>query len=149
MVGESRWLYRTNFPTPKLSGEKAVLAFDGLDTHATVRLNNEVILENEDMFIPERVDVTSLLLNNDRKLNILEITFESTYLIGKKLVEGNPDHYWGCWNGDPSRLAVRKAQYHYVMSLGQFSKRWQLIFNCRAGIGVLHYLHAALGDRFL
>lgn len=111
-VGESSWIYKTNFPTPTLSAAKAVLAFDGLDTYATVRLNGVKILETEDMFIPERVEVTDFLSTHEP--NVLEITFDSTYLIGKKLVEKYPDHYWGCWNGDPSRLAVRKAQYHYV-----------------------------------
>lgn len=112
-VGENPWIYRTNFPTPRLSTPKAVLAFDGLDTYATVTLNGVIILETEDMFIPERVDVTDSL--SSHQSNVLEITFDSTYLIGKKLVEKYLDHHWGCWNGDPSRLAVRKAQYHYVM----------------------------------
>lgn len=114
-VGEKSWLYRTNFSTPALNAlEKAVLAFDGLDTCATVVLNGRQILKTEDMFIPERVDVTGVLKSTDS--NVLEITFESTYLFGKKLVEEQPDHHWGCWNGDPSRLAVRKAQYDYVTS---------------------------------
>ena len=113
-VGEKAWLYKTSFSSPDISGAKAVLAFDGLDTHATVALNGRKILETEDMFIPERVDVSDTLRHG--RPNILEITFESTYLIGKKLVEKYPEHKWGCWNGDNSRLAVRKAQYHYVYS---------------------------------
>ncbi|KAL6721533.1 hypothetical protein ACLMJK_000637 [Lecanora helva] len=117
-VGEKSWLYRTAFQNPKTPTQKAVLAFDGLDTHATVRLNGVIILKTQSMFIPERVDVTNSLSTDDEELNVLEITFESTYLIGKRLVERNPDHYWGCWNGDPSRLAVRKAQYHYGWDWG-------------------------------
>ena len=115
-VGEKSWIYKTHFPTPEIRNGKAVLAFDGLDTHATVRLNGVTILITENMFLPERVDVTDLLSASNDKPNHLEITFDSTYLIGKKLVETFPDHFWGCWNGDPSRLAVRKAQYHYVSS---------------------------------
>ncbi|KAI9875071.1 MAG: Beta-mannosidase B [Pleopsidium flavum] len=68
------------------------------------------------MFIPERVDVTDLLHSSNE--NELVITFESAYLIGKKTVEKYPDHHWGCWNGDASRLAVRKAQYHYGWDWG-------------------------------
>ena len=113
-VGEKTWVYRGTFPTPTVdSGEQTVLAFDGLDTYATVVLNGQEILKSKDMFIPERVAVTTILRSEEE--NILEITFDSTYLIGKKLVEQHPDHSWGCWNGDPSRLAVRKAQYHYVI----------------------------------
>lgn len=112
-VGEKDWVYKTSFPTPKEFQEaKAVLAFDGLDTYATVVLNGKEILKTESMFIPERVDVTKVLRSLSE--NDLEITFHSTWFIGKKLVEKYPDHKWGCWNGDASRLAVRKAQYHYV-----------------------------------
>jgi beta-mannosidase len=115
-VGEAVWVYRTTFESPDLADErprvKAVLAFDGLDTYATVVLNGKEILKTESMFIPERVDVTTLL--EKERENILEITFDSAYLRGKKLVEKHPEHQWGCWNGDISRLAVRKAQYHWV-----------------------------------
>jgi beta-mannosidase len=116
-VGEAVWTYRTTFESPDLttderSSVKAVLAFDGLDTFATVVLNGKEILKTESMFIPERVDVTTILKKEGE--NTLEITFDSAYLRGKKLVEKHPEHQWGCWNGDTSRLAVRKAQYHWV-----------------------------------
>lgn len=111
-VGERAWVYKTSFPSPESDGAKVVLAFDGLDTHATVVLNGKEILKTENMFIPERVDVSKTLRSGSQ--NVLEITFESTWMVGKKLVEKYPEHGWGCWNGDVSRLAVRKAQYHYV-----------------------------------
>ncbi len=78
---------------------------------ATIVLNGQEICKTRNMFIPERIDVTL------EEENVLEITFDSTYLAGKKIVEKFPDHHWGCWNGDPSRLAVRKAQFHYVSTL--------------------------------
>lgn len=116
-VGEKAWVYTTSFDTPALKGgEKAVLAFGGLDTHATVRLNATKILETENMFIPERIDVTELLRESNGP-NVLNVTFESTFLLGKKIKEQYPNHHWTCWNGDSSRLAVRKAQYHYVWLL--------------------------------
>lgn len=113
-VGEEAWIYKTTFVCPELHGSKAVLAFHGLDTYATVVLNGKTILETDNMFVPERVDVTKLVRSGNE--NELQITFDSAFLIGKKLVEKYPNHHWGCWNGDPSRLAVRKAQYHYVSS---------------------------------
>jgi beta-mannosidase len=120
-VGEVPWIYKTTFPSPTLSADgqdevKAVLAFDGLDTFATVVLNGKEILKTESMFIPKRVDVTTHL-NRERE-NELEITFESAYLKGCAIVEEHPNHKWGCWNGDTSRLAVRKAQYHWVGNPG-------------------------------
>lgn len=117
-VGEAVWVYRTSFATPTIgSSAKAVLAFDGLDTFATVVLNGKTILETENMFIPERVDVTANL-KEDGGENELSITFDSAYLRGWKLVEKYPDHKWGCWNGDNSRLAVRKSQYHWGWDWG-------------------------------
>lgn len=112
-IGEVAWVYKTTFAGQKVpEGAKAVLAFDGLDTFATVRLNGKTILEAENMFLPERVDVTDVLAQDGD--NELEITFDSAYLRGWKLVEEHPDHKYICWNGDDSRLAVRKAQYHWV-----------------------------------
>ncbi|KAK3955729.1 glycoside hydrolase superfamily [Pseudoneurospora amorphoporcata] len=115
-IGEAQWTYKTTFKGARVpENGKAVLAFDGLDTFATVKLNGSTILETDNMFIPERVDVTSLLKEED---NELVIDFDSAYLRGWKLVEKYPDHKWGCWNGDNSRLAVRKAQYHWGWDWG-------------------------------
>lgn len=111
-VGEEPWVYQTSFMSPDLGAGKAILTFDGLDTYATVKLNKKHMLKTESMFIPERVDVTKSLV--PKGLNVLEICFDSAFLTGKKLVSKHPSHLWGCWNGDPSRLAVRKAQYYYV-----------------------------------
>lgn len=111
-VGEKDWVYRTTFPASTAkAGEKKVLVFEGLDTYATVTLNGKEILSTDNMFIEYRVDVTGALKSGD---NVLEILFKSAFFEGKKVQEQWPDHHWGCWNGDPSRLAVRKAQYHYV-----------------------------------
>ncbi|KAL7620659.1 Beta-mannosidase B [Parahypoxylon ruwenzoriense] len=117
-VGEAVWVYKTSFASPEVGDSaKAVLAFDGLDTFATVVLNGKTILESDNMFIPERVDVTTDL-KKDGGENELVITFDSAYLRGWKLVEKYPDHKWGCWNGDNSRLAVRKSQYHWGWDWG-------------------------------
>ncbi|KAH6681291.1 putative beta-mannosidase B [Halenospora varia] len=120
-IGEVDWVYQTRFLSPNISVEErrsasVVLAFDGLDTFATVELNGKVILKTDSMFIPERVDVTTHLKREGD--NELKITFESAYLKGCSLLEKYPDHHWGCWNGDSSRLAVRKAQYHWGWDWG-------------------------------
>lgn len=118
-VGETGWIYRVRFPTPAGTGKgrKAVIVFEGLDTFATVTLNGKVVLETENMFVPERVDVTDVLkAEGSDGENEMVIEFDSAYLRGWKLVEKYPKHAWGVWNGDNSRLAVRKAQYHWVSS---------------------------------
>jgi beta-mannosidase len=133
-VGEASWVYRSVFPSPEVpEGSKAVLSFEGLDTFATVVLNGKTILETDNMFTPERVDVTGVLRGGAE--NELVINFESAYLRGWKLVEKYPDHKWGCWNGDNSRLAVRKAQYHWVSKL-QKNNLCVKANRARVGIGV-------------
>lgn len=124
-IGEAQWTYRTTFSTPALLSSngggvvRAVLAFDGLDTFATILLNGAKILETDNMFVPERVDVTDALRESGGGGdNELVIHFDSAYLRGWKLIEKYPDHKWGCWNGDSSRLAVRKAQYHWGWDWG-------------------------------
>lgn len=136
-IGEVPWAYKTTFPSPSLSPSerrtvKALLAFDGLDTFATVILNGKEILKTENMFIPERVDVTTYLRKEGN--NELKITFESAYLKGCALVEKYPDHHWGCWNGDSSRLAVRKAQYHWVCPF-PFQMHKLLLISTGVGLG--------------
>ncbi|CAK7229157.1 Beta-mannosidase B [Sporothrix eucalyptigena] len=117
-IGEKAWVYKTTFEAPAVSSARAktVLAFDGLDTFATVVLNGTTILESDNMFIPHRVDISSVVRPSET--NELVITFDSAYLRGWDLVEKYPDHKWGCWNGDNSRLAVRKSQYHWGWDWG-------------------------------
>lgn len=118
-IGETVWVYKTIFPTPEIqSNTRAVLAFDGLDTFATVVLNGQTILETDNMFVSERAEVTALL--NQSGDNELLITFDAAYLRGWKEVEKQPNHKWGCWNGDNSRLGVRKSQYHWVSGRTSF-----------------------------
>ena len=147
-VGEKVWVYKTTFSSPNVTaGQKVVIAFDGLDTFATVELNGEKILETDNMFIPERVDVTRVLKEDGE--NEMVITFECAYLKGWERVEQHPDHKWGCWNGDISRLAVRKAQYHWVRKHNAlpFLLSLHILIDTRDGIGVLHSSPAAHGDQ--
>lgn len=87
-----------------------MLAFDGLDTYATVKLNGETILESDNMFIYHRVDVTSKL--QDGKENVVQIDFKPALAEAQKIKAAHPEHTWVGFNGDMARLAVRKAQYH-------------------------------------
>ena len=116
-VGDKDWLYRTTLPTVSAAkaGVKHVLAFDGLDTYATVKLNGKTVLESDNMFIMHRVDVTKLLSKEE---NVLEIDFKSALLESRRIKDAHPEHKWVGFNGDMARLAVRKAQYHYGWDWG-------------------------------
>ncbi|KJZ76128.1 hypothetical protein HIM_04584 [Hirsutella minnesotensis 3608] len=132
-VGERAWTYKTTFATPALkpkegngdsscggaavaAGSKVVLVFEGLDTFAAVVVNGKTVLRSDNMFVPERVDVTDVL-RRDRD-NELAVTFDVAYSRGWEIVDKYPQHRWGCWNGDVSRLPVRKAQYHWGWDWG-------------------------------
>jgi beta-mannosidase len=122
-IGEKSWSYKTSFSTPdKSPGSRAVLAFDGLDTFAKVKLNGKVILESDNMFISNRVDVTDQLSSTSASENILEIVFGSALLRGRELEKAHPEYKFIAHNGETGRLGVRKAQYHWVSSHGMAEK---------------------------
>ena len=71
-VGEKEWIYRCTFDSEPglLSHDEMELVFDGLDTVATVRLNDRVILESENMFHNHRVSVKDVLREANNELEI-------------------------------------------------------------------------------
>lgn len=93
-----------------------MLAFDGLDTFATVRLNGKTIHTSDNMFIPYRIDITNDLQH--RADNTVEIDFASARLRAREIKDAHPEHTWVGFNGDMARLAVRKAQYHWYVGRG-------------------------------
>ncbi|BGP37999.1 hypothetical protein JCM10449v2_001926 [Rhodotorula kratochvilovae] len=127
-VGEADWIYKCAFELDKLpeEGEAADLVFEGLDTFATVFLNGKKVLEASNMFLSHRVSALSGL---QRGPNELYLVFHSAFRRGRELEEralGRGKH-WPCWNGDKSRLFVRKGGWNYgwdwgptVMTAGPF-----------------------------
>ncbi|PWD97874.1 beta-mannosidase [Marinilabilia rubra] len=75
-ISEKDWIYRTTFEvTAKEKAHQAIeLVFKGLDTHATVKLNDKEILKGHNMFRTFTVDVTNMLKEGG---NDLEIYFRS------------------------------------------------------------------------
>lgn len=114
-VGERDWLYRCAFELPPdLPGsDTAALCCDGLDTVATVWLNDREVLRGDNMFVPLRAVVTPLLRPGRNEIRIL---FESALRVG----QGREAEHgrMAAWNGDPSRVYVRKAQYHWGWDWG-------------------------------
>jgi beta-mannosidase len=114
-VGEVDWLYRCRFePSPELLAAETIdLCFDGLDTFATIWLNGQQVLVSDNMFIPQRLSVRALLRPGQNDLWIL---FESALRRGRER-----EAQYGTlrdWNGDASRVYVRKAAYHYGWDWG-------------------------------
>ncbi len=116
-VGESDWLYRCNFELSEDFTQEDCLAlcFDGLDTFATFWLNGRQIHRSDNMFVPYRIQIRSLLQAGE---NELLLSFESALRHGKER-EVKYGKY-AVWNGDASRVYVRKAQYHYGWDWGRY-----------------------------
>ncbi|OIW25685.1 beta-mannosidase precursor [Coniochaeta ligniaria NRRL 30616] len=114
-VGEADWEYACDFHyEPDQNHSRQDLVFDGLDTVATVYLNGGAqILQSSNMFHRHRVDVTSKLRPGP---NTLRIVFRSALHYGREL-EAKHGRY-RAFNGESSRLHVRKAQYHYGWDWG-------------------------------
>ena len=118
-VGETDWLYKLEFEIDQSEISSRLepqtdLCFDGLDTFARVWLNGELILESDNMFVAHRVNVTQKLRAGRNELQVL---FENSWDRGKQLEAANGGPL-PRWNGDSSRLFIRKAQYHYGWDWG-------------------------------
>jgi beta-mannosidase len=113
-VGERPWLYKTSFEYDEGGTPRAVLVFKGLDTHCSIVLNGELLLKTNDMFLEYTSEVTGKLKMG---MNDLELRFESTFLVGKQLekAQGFKNLFW---NGDSSRMNVRKVPCHYGWDWG-------------------------------
>src|ERR1700761_8293888 len=125
-VAEKSWTYRTTFATPTGLPDdgRTDLVFKGLDTFATVTLNDNKILEADNMFLEYRVDVTSVLRRPSSATsaadgNVLEIVFDSALLRGRELVKQHEhEHDFIAHQTENSRLPVRKAQCHWGWDWG-------------------------------
>ncbi|KAI0010829.1 beta-mannosidase precursor [Xylariaceae sp. FL0662B] len=113
-VGEVDWEYECQFvhnPLPSHSHQD--LFFEGLDTYASVFLNERPILTSSNMFHRHRVDVTGDLHSG---VNVLRIVFRSALQEGRALEDKHGK--FRAFNGEGSRLHVRKAAYHYGWDWG-------------------------------
>lgn len=116
-VNEKSWVYRNVLEKPSApAGSSIILVFDGLDTFAKVKLDGQVILESDNMFLGHRVDVTKALEAEGE--HTLEIEFDCALIKARELRVQDTTHKWVGFNGDPSRMAVRKAQYHWGWDWG-------------------------------
>lgn len=110
-VHDKDWKFKTKFPSPSGFQDfgQVELAFDGLDTIAKVALNGKTILECDNMFVPQRVDVKKHLVTSGE--NELDIYFDSAARVGKEREE----KYGQKWQNirESSRMYVRKNQSHW------------------------------------
>lgn len=119
-VGLSDWQYRTvlTLDAGVLARGNIDLAFDGLDTFATVRINGTQVLSADNMFRNWRVAAKALLKPGR---NVIEVDFASPIrkLLPRALAEKVPipGAYETAFGDEPKGRQtanyVRKAAYHY------------------------------------
>ncbi len=112
-VQDREWWYRLRFsgPAGKLqASERLLLAFEGLDTFATVYLNGNNLGSTANMFREFTFDVSKLL----------RIGASNTLVVGfdphLAHVQGKDRRSWN--NTNPARVAMRKAQFGYGWDWG-------------------------------
>jgi beta-mannosidase len=79
-IGRANWSYSRKIERQPVDGEILTLAFDGLDTVATVSVNGAVVAHTENMHRRYAFDVTKFLTGTDT----LEVRFESAWDVAEK-----------------------------------------------------------------
>ncbi len=112
-VDDASWAYWNKFEVSdeELADARHVLVFEGLDTIATVLLNNKEIGATDNMFIAHEFDVTEALKAG---ANTLEVRFASADATGEARKAGADEEF----SRVPARSFVRKAQYMWGWDWG-------------------------------
>lgn len=112
-IERKNWEYATTFKVSEtiLKKKNTELVFDGLDTYASVYLNNQLVLKADNMFRQWRVDVKKVLKSGN---NDLVIVFQSAQNVVDSLAKKDLPYIIP----DNPRVYVRKAQYHFGWDWG-------------------------------
>lgn len=107
-VSERDWIYRRVFSCDRNSS-RVFLRFKGLDTLADIYLNGELIAQHNDMYLPQRVEITPYL--QEKNLLLLHFHSPQEYLKKHPLPEK--------WEGliRPYRV-IRKCDNDFIDYLG-------------------------------
>jgi beta-mannosidase len=117
-VDEKDWSYRTSFEWhPKEGCPKRVLRFEGLDTVCSIFLNDELVAEHDNMFVPLEIDVTDLLRDGP---NSLRVDFRSAAEVARERRQAyfSKHHLPEDCECFEDRAFVRKAQYMFGWDWG-------------------------------
>ncbi|MFQ5770435.1 MAG: glycoside hydrolase family 2 protein, partial [bacterium] len=113
-VDQVNWIYRKEFEVTDdfLNNPTIYLIAEGLDTIATIFINNQMVAQIQNMHIEHRLDVKQLLVKGN---NEIRIHFDSAIVHAKQLEDrfGVLSH-----THESYRLYVRKAQYSFGWDWG-------------------------------
>lgn len=110
-IGEADWVYETVFTLTdaELNHRHIDLVFEGLDTYASVMLNNQPVLEANNMFRKWEIEMGSILKLGE---NTLKVTFQSPLKMDSLKAGRNPQKL------PDNRAFTRKAPYQYGWDWG-------------------------------
>jgi len=110
-ISEEPWVFKKIFDAPPefFDCDRRELVFDGLDTIASIWLNDKLIGKTDNMFIPFRIDVTEHLKS---KNNTLIVKLEPTEKYAKNLMQ-RYTIFDESTIISPHRAYIRKAQYQF------------------------------------
>ncbi|KAK5990024.1 Beta-mannosidase B [Cladobotryum mycophilum] len=120
-IGKANWEYQVSFTVPvPLSSNDGIttdIVFEGLDTFATIYLNQAKIATTENMFVSYRVNITDHIKPGVE--NTLSIIFDSVIDRGEELIKQHGhEHNFLVRQTEASRVPVRKAQYNWGWDWG-------------------------------
>ncbi len=117
-VNESEWWYRkeVELSSDMVNRDVVELVFAGLDTYATVWVNDVKVGEASNMFTPWRFNIKKEAKEGK---NVIAIRFKPTYKVASELEEQHK-HKYTCLSSDnfSARPYVRKAQYSFGWDWG-------------------------------
>ena len=120
-IGEKDWIYETLFDLPPglLARQNIEVVFRGLDTYASVTLNDTLLLTADNMFREWRKECRSHL---KPKGNVLTIRFRNVFDENLPKYRSAPYRLQAFSNNDQSDIKIsmysRKAQFHYGWDWG-------------------------------
>ena len=120
-IGEKDWVYHATFDAPPdlLRREQVELVFKGLDTYATVVLNDSLLLSADNMFREWRKECKSRLRERG---NTLSIRFGNVFDENLPKYRSAPYRLQAYGNNDQADVKIamysRKAQFHYGWDWG-------------------------------
>lgn len=126
-IEEAGWEYRKSITVTDamLAHRHVELVFEGLDTTATVYLNEHAVLHADNMFRAWRIDAKPFLHVG---ANTLRVVFEPDVKVGERLAGQDPSHDE---THIPEKSYVRKAAYEYGWDWGPrfvTSGIWQPVY---------------------
>lgn len=124
-IDKQDWEYQSTIfiDQAQLKQDRIELVFHGLDTYATVYLNDREILTTNNMFRTYKIDVKADLIEGENQLRIYfksPITEDLPKLeaLGYHLPAGNDDSEMGGLGDQKISIFARKAPYHYGWDWG-------------------------------